>query len=69
MRVLLAQTKWVDSYQHDPEVNNDYDRMIDKIDLSEFKRKQLTIGIKVSDVSFGIGRRMPVVKARREEKY
>ena len=39
-----------------------YDRMISLVDRTEFKRRQAAIGIKVCEISFGSGRRMPIVK-------
>jgi NAD+ synthase/NAD+ synthase (glutamine-hydrolysing) len=39
-----------------------YQKMIGLIDRSEFKRRQLAPGIKVSRVAFGTGRRLPIVK-------
>jgi len=39
-----------------------YDRMISLVDRSEFKRRQAAIGIKVSSVAFGSGRRVPITK-------
>jgi len=32
------------------------------IDLAEYKRKQMPIGLKVSAVAFGRGRRRPIVQ-------
>ncbi len=37
-------------------------RMIRLIDLSEYKRKQAAIGLKVSSVAFGSGRRVPIAQ-------
>jgi NAD+ synthetase len=37
-------------------------RMARLIDLSEFKRKQAAIGLKVTGVAFGSGRRMPIAQ-------
>jgi NAD+ synthase (glutamine-hydrolysing) len=39
-----------------------YYRMITKIDRNEFKRRQSAPGTKVSKVSFGTGRRLPIAK-------
>lgn len=39
----------------------DYNRMIKKIKLNEFKRRQAAPCIKVSKVAFGMGRRMPLI--------
>lgn len=41
-----------------------YNRIIRMIDVNEFKRRQTCMGIKVSKVAFGIGRRVPVVKGK-----
>jgi NAD+ synthetase len=41
-------------------------RVVRMIDLSEYKRKQLAIGLKVTGVAFGQGRRMPVAQRWRE---
>lgn len=38
-------------------------KIVRLIDLSEFKRKQAAIGLKVSGVAFGSGRRMPIAQA------
>ncbi|MDD2772154.1 MAG: NAD+ synthase [Elusimicrobiales bacterium] len=44
-------------------------KILDKIDCSEFKRKQAAIGIKVTPKAFGGGRRMPVARGNhRTEK-
>lgn len=40
-------------------------RVIRMIDLSEYKRKQLAIGLKVTGVAFGQGRRMPIAQRWR----
>ncbi len=37
-------------------------RMIRLIDLSEYKRKQAAVGLKVSSVAFGSGRRVPIAQ-------
>ncbi|MEM9663123.1 MAG: NAD+ synthase [Planctomycetota bacterium] len=37
------------------------------IDINEYKRKQLAVGLKVSRVAFGRGRRMPLVMAPRDD--
>ena len=34
-----------------------------RVEANEFKRKQLPIGLKVTEKSFGYGRKMPIVKA------
>lgn len=39
-----------------------YNRMIRLIKLNEFKRRQAAPGIKTSQVAFGTGRRLPIVK-------
>jgi NAD+ synthetase len=43
----------------------DYDRIIHKIDMNEFKRRQYAPGTKISRKSFGIGRRIPIVKGKK----
>lgn len=43
-------------------------RVIRLIDTSEFKRKQAAIGIKVTGVAFGSGRRMPIAQNYRPDK-
>ena len=40
-------------------------RVVRMIDLAEYKRKQAPIGLKVSGVAFGSGRRMPVAQGWR----
>jgi len=42
-------------------------RVLRLIDVSEFKRKQAAIGLKVSGVAFGSGRRMPIAQRRSWE--
>jgi len=37
-------------------------RVVRLIDLNEYKRKQLAIGLKVTTVAFGFGRRMPIAR-------
>lgn len=37
------------------------------VDLSEYKRKQTAVGIKVSSVAFGSGRRVPIAQGWRSE--
>ncbi|MCA9306320.1 MAG: NAD+ synthase [Phycisphaerales bacterium] len=41
-------------------------RVVRMIDLAEYKRKQMPIGLKVSPVAFGRGRRRPIVQRFRE---
>ncbi len=41
-------------------------RVIRMIDLAEYKRKQLAIGLKVTGVAFGQGRRMPIAQRWRD---
>ena len=41
----------------------DYERIITLIGRMEFKRRQTCPGPKLSKVAFGIGRRVPIVKA------
>jgi NAD+ synthetase len=43
-------------------------RSVRMIDLSEFKRKQAAIGLKVTSVAFGSGRRMPIAQGYRPER-
>lgn len=37
-------------------------RVVRLTDISEYKRKQLTVGLKVTSVAFGEGRRMPIAR-------
>ncbi|MBX3353592.1 MAG: NAD+ synthase [Phycisphaeraceae bacterium] len=46
----------------------DVARIVRLIDLNEYKRKQAAIGIKVSGVAFGSGRRMPIAQAWRSDR-
>ncbi|TVQ32147.1 MAG: NAD+ synthase [Phycisphaeraceae bacterium] len=41
------------------------DRLVRLIDISEYKRRQAAIGLKVSGVAFGIGRRHPIAQGWR----
>lgn len=41
------------------------ERIARLIDISEFKRKQAAVGLKVSSIAFGSGRRMPIVQGWR----
>jgi len=41
-------------------IEQDYLRMIGKIDKAEWKRQQVGPGVKIHRVSFGIGRRNPI---------
>ena len=43
-------------------------RTIRLIDLSEYKRKQAAIGLKVTGVAFGSGRRYPIAQRYRPEQ-
>jgi len=43
----------------------EYDKIIRRIDMNEFKRRQYAPGTKISRKSFGIGRRIPIVKGRK----
>jgi NAD+ synthase (glutamine-hydrolysing) len=43
-------------------------RIVRLIDLSEYKRKQAAIGLKVTGVAFGSGRRMPIAQGWRPER-
>jgi len=36
--------------------------MIRMIDVNEYKRQQAPIGLKITDIAFGSGRRMPVAQ-------
>ena len=47
--------------------SDEYNRMIRKIDINEFKRRQAAPGIKVSRRAFGTGRRLPIVKGHWRE--
>jgi NAD+ synthetase len=40
----------------------EYKRIINLVNRNEFKRSQMTVGVKVSDVSFGTGWRFPITK-------
>jgi NAD+ synthase (glutamine-hydrolysing) len=42
------------------------DRIVRLIDLSEYKRKQAAIGLKVTSVAFGSGRRWPITQRWRD---
>ena len=42
-------------------------RVVRMIDLAEYKRKQAPIGLKVSGVAFGSGRRMPIAQGWRPD--
>ena len=60
-----------DERQIEPELCNelckaDYDKMISRIDGNEYKRRQYAPGTKVRRKSFGIGRRIPIVKGRKQ---
>lgn len=37
-------------------------RVVSLIDRNEYKRKQMTIGLKITPLAFGVGRRMPIVQ-------
>jgi len=41
---------------------DEYDKMIRRIDLMEFKRRQAAPCIKISNVAFGTGRRLPIIQ-------
>ena len=51
-RDLLAQG-------FDPGVVND---IVRKVDLNEYKRKQMAPGLKITPLAFGVGRRIPIVQ-------
>jgi NAD+ synthase (glutamine-hydrolysing) len=55
---LSMLNEWLKS----PKAEENYYRMIAKIDRNEFKRRQSAPGTKVSKVSFGTGRRLPIAK-------
>jgi len=40
------------------------ERIIGLIDRNEYKRRQLAIGLKISPIAFGSGRRMPIARGR-----
>jgi NAD+ synthase (glutamine-hydrolysing) len=44
-------------------------RCVRMIDLAEFKRKQAAIGLKVTGVAFGSGRRMPIAQRYRADRH
>lgn len=46
----------------DKEAKQEYNKTIQMVNRSEFKRRQAAPGIKVSKVAFGSGRRMPITK-------
>lgn len=69
---LLDRVKKDDSLEIDsPKISFDgvsekeYNKMIQKIDNNEFKRRQYAPGTKISRKSFGIGRRIPIVKGKK----
>ncbi|MBY0308235.1 MAG: NAD+ synthase [Phycisphaerales bacterium] len=43
-------------------------RVVRLIDLAEYKRKQAALGLKVTSVAFGTGRRIPIAQAYRPER-
>jgi len=47
------------------DVEEDYNKIIRRIDVNEFKRRQYAPGTKISCKSFGIGRRIPIVKGKK----
>lgn len=57
---------WMESLDKAHDVNDvsreDYNRMIKKIKINEFKRRQAAPCLKVSKMAFGMGRRMPIVQ-------
>ncbi|MFN8817248.1 MAG: NAD+ synthase [bacterium] len=66
--------RYVERHQPVPEILAEmaYDhavlrRMIRLIDLAEYKRKQAPIGLKITGVAFGSGRRMPIAQRWRPE--
>jgi NAD+ synthase (glutamine-hydrolysing) len=57
--------KWLKRQQIEPDISEDqYQKMLRRIDMMEFKRKQAAPIIKVSRQAFGTGRRMPIVNKR-----
>ncbi len=42
-------------------------RIVGMIDRAEHKRRQTPVGLKVSNVAFGVGRRMPIAQGRKHE--
>jgi len=44
---------------------DEYNKVIRRIDLNEYKRRQYAPGTKISRKSFGIGRRIPIVKGAK----
>ncbi len=57
--------KWLKRQQIEPDISEDqYQKMLRRIDMMEFKRKQAAPIIKVSGQAFGTGRRMPIVNKR-----
>ncbi len=43
-------------------------RVVRLIDLAEYKRKQAAVGLKVTSVAFGSGRRIPIAQTYRPER-
>lgn len=41
-------------------------RITRMIDANEYKRKQMTIGLKITPLAFGVGRRMPIAHKYKE---
>jgi hypothetical protein len=39
-----------------------------KVDLNEYKRKQSAPGLKITPLAFGVGRRIPIVLAHRDDQ-
>ena len=50
----------LDLFDYKPELVRS---ILRRIEANEYKRKQLPIGLKVTEKSFGYGRKMPIVKA------
>ena len=43
-------------------------RVLRLIDVSEYKRKQMPVGLKVTGVTFGPGRRYPIAQGWRADR-
>jgi len=54
----------VEKWAETKNAKTQYNRMISLVDRSEFKRRQAAIGIKVCKISFGSGRRHPIIAKR-----
>lgn len=56
-------TTILDWFRNDTDQPAVYNKIIRRIDINEFKRRQAAIGQKVKKIAFGTGRRLPVIKA------